>query len=57
MRKKLVLKILNNKGTEVYSAEAEKNEYVFKETLNPGLYYWKLEYREEMLFVGKFRVK
>jgi len=52
----LSLKILNNRGEELFSSTQTNHHYIFKQNLNPGLYYWKMESDEELLFVGKFLV-
>ncbi|MDZ7391613.1 MAG: zf-HC2 domain-containing protein [candidate division KSB1 bacterium] len=51
------LKILNNRGAEIFATEPEQNQFIFKERLAPGLYYWKLESKEEVVYVGKFLVE
>ncbi|MDZ7342158.1 MAG: hypothetical protein ONB27_12450, partial [candidate division KSB1 bacterium] len=50
------LKILNNRGEEIFAIKPEQNQLIFKEKLAPGLYYWKLESEEEVVYVGKFLV-
>jgi hypothetical protein len=55
--KGLILRIIDNAGKDVHSVRTAKNGYVFKGTLKPGLYYWKLESKDELLFVGKFLKK
>lgn len=50
----LELKILNNQERLVHSARVKGYEYRLSETLVPGLYYWALEYRGEMLHFDKF---
>jgi hypothetical protein len=55
--KHVILKILNNTGKEVHSVMTEKDTYIFKGMLRSGLYYWKLESDDELLFVGKIRKK
>lgn len=54
---KVMLKILDNKGEEVFSASTENNSCRFGGNLKPGLYYWKLESDDELLHVGKFAVR
>ena len=54
--KKLYLVILNNKAQEIYTHELEKSPYKLRRKLNPGLYYWKIESEEEMLYLGKFTI-
>ncbi len=48
------LKLLNNLGEEIYSFTLEKNRFELAEELSPGLYYWKLESEDDLLYVGKF---
>ena len=55
--KHVILKILNNAGKEIHSVTTEKDTYIFRGLLRPGLYYWKLESDDELLFVGKIRKK
>ena len=54
--KQIYLKILNNKGAVLFSLITENNKYRFTQKLNPGLYYWKLESDDDVLFVGKILV-
>ena len=56
-KKILQLKILNNKNRILFEFSVDGNSFIFKENLNPGLYYWKLEDQKELLYVGKFIVK
>ena len=53
----LKLKILNNQGTVIHNARVEGQEYRWREPLAAGLYYWTIEYRGEMLYLGKFFFK
>ncbi len=55
----LTLKIINNKNAVVYEYPLGVNgcEFVFKEDLPSGLYYWKLENQNDLLHIGKFFVK
>lgn len=55
----LTLKIINNKNAVVYEYPLGVNgcEFVFKQHLSPGLYYWKLENQDDLLHIGKFFVK
>jgi hypothetical protein len=55
-RAPLYLKILNNTGEELYSYAIEDNQLQFSEKLPRGLYYWKLETEDDLLYVGKFFV-
>jgi plastocyanin len=53
----VILKILSNAGKEVHSVKTERDTYIFRGILKPGLYYWKLESNDELLFVGKILKK
>jgi len=55
--KPLQLKILNNKNEALFEYRIENNRIVFNEKLAPGLYYWKLESKTDLLYVGKFFIK
>lgn len=48
------LKIVNNKNQVLYMYPVQGNSFDFDETLASGLYYWKLESQNELLYVGKF---
>jgi hypothetical protein len=47
------LKIVNNKNQVLYTYPVQGTSFDFNETLPPGLYYWKLESQNELLYVGK----
>lgn len=51
------LKIVNNLNEVLYTYSVKGNSFDFLETLSPGLYYWKLESQNELLYVGKFFIK
>ena len=51
------VKILNNQGDELYSLATQGRKLQFNEKLSAGLYYWKLESEDDLLFVGKFLVE
>ena len=51
------LEIYNNKEKRIYSSGTKNNQLIVENTLKPGLYYWKLENEENLLYVGKFLVK
>jgi hypothetical protein len=53
----LVLKILNNREASAHTATVENGQYICKEKLAPGVYYWTLEEQGETLYLGKFFVK
>jgi hypothetical protein len=48
------LKIVNNKNDVLYTYPVKGSSFDFDETLASGLYYWKLESQNELLYVGKF---
>ena len=54
---RVTLVILNNRGKPVVTAHPSGQEYVLRRKLPPGLYYWKLETDEELLYVGKFEYR
>ncbi len=56
-RPALTLKILDNKNKLFCEYEVSGNGFVLKEKLPPGLFYWKLENREDLLYIGKFFIK
>jgi len=53
----LTIKILSNKERTLASANVNTNSYTTKKILSPGLYYWKLETKDEVIYVGKFLVR
>lgn len=55
--KPLHLKILNNKNEVLFEYSTTENRFVFEEKLGAGLYYWKLESNNDLLYVGKFLIK
>ena len=54
---RIYLIILDNQGNELFRFTTDKNQFKLSKKLNPGLYYWKLESEEDLLFLGKFLVK
>lgn len=57
MNEPLMLKILSNKERVIASAQSLTDSYTAAKTLPPGLYYWKLETKDELVYAGKFLVK
>jgi hypothetical protein len=55
--KPIQLKILNNQNDILFEYSIQTNKFVLKETLSPGLYYWKLENQTDLLHVGKFFIE
>ncbi len=53
----LILKIINNQNQVFHHHEVKGNSYTFQPKLNPGLYYWKLENKNDLLFIGKFIIR
>jgi hypothetical protein len=51
------LTIYNNKNREVWRQSTELQQLIFKETLAPGLYYWKLQVDDKGVVVQKFYIK
>jgi len=52
----LIVTIIDNHGDRVHQGTVSANEYYFDDFPAPGLYYWRLETDESLLFVGKFVV-
>lgn len=52
----LTVRLLNNREEEIFSRAVEGGRLDSPVQLNPGLYYWKLETADDLLFVGKFLV-
>lgn len=50
----LALIVLNNRNESLHEYTAASGRLVFRERLAPGLYYWKLQNRTDLLYVGKF---
>jgi hypothetical protein len=48
------LKIVSNKNNTIYTYPVTGESFDFRETLSAGLYYWKIESNDELLYVGKF---
>ena len=53
----VTLKIIDNMDEENYEYEVIGGRFVLKERLSPGLYYWKLEDHQDLLYIGKFFIK
>jgi hypothetical protein len=53
----LTLKILDNREAVVKKARVQESQYILREKLQEGLYYWKLEGEGELLAVGKFVIR
>ncbi len=51
------LKIVNNMNDLLYQFAVKGNSFEFTGNLQPGLYYWKIESQNELLYVGKFFIK
>jgi hypothetical protein len=51
------LKIVNNMNDLLFQYTIKGNSFEFREKLHPGLYYWKIENQNELLYVGKFFIK
>lgn len=55
--KRITIKILSNKELTLVSTTLSGDSFTTSKKFSPGLYYWKLETDNELLFVGKFLVK
>ena len=51
------IEILSSKDRVLLGVSVAGSPYILKRQLTPGLYYWKLEGKNELLYVGKFIVK
>lgn len=51
------LYVVNNRESQLLQQAVSDTAFVYQLALNPGLYYWKIEDEEELLFVGKFFVE
>ena len=49
--------ILSNREEVLKNIRLKQSKFLFSVKLNPGLYYWKLQRKDELLYVGKFFVK
>jgi len=52
----LLIRIFNNREENIYNF-VTKQQYLFNDELEPGLYYWKLESDEDLLYMNKFIIK
>ena len=48
--------IFNNRGDDIFNTVVEDAVFKYSDPLDPGLYYWKLENEDELLYLGKFFV-
>lgn len=53
----LFLIIVDNEENEIQEIEIDSSNYTYIVNQEPGLYYWKLESEEDLLYVGKFKVE
>ena len=49
--------ILSNREEVLKNIRLKQSKFLFSVKLNPGLYYWKLQRKDELLYVGEFFVK
>jgi len=52
----LIVTILNNHGDHIHQNTITETTYRFDNFPEPGLYYWRLETEQRLLYVGKFVV-
>ncbi len=50
------LHILDNRDHVIWSTTTDKQSIIYSDDPAPGIYYWRLETDEELLYVGKFIV-
>ena len=55
--KTLKIRILSNKEITLLTSITQKNIFKTAKVFEPGLYYWKLEDNDELIYTGKFFVK
>ena len=55
--RELKLKILTNREVTILTAIVTADTFFTSKKFEPGLYYWKLEADDELLFIGKFFVR
>ncbi|MBW7887608.1 MAG: hypothetical protein H3C35_04485 [Bacteroidetes bacterium] len=53
----LTITILSNREKILASAQTKNGSFTFSKHIPPGLYYWKLQTNDELLFFDKFFVK
>ncbi len=53
----VTFKVIDNKNRMACQYEVRGGKFTLKEHLGPGLYYWKLEDHEDLLYIGKFFIK
>jgi hypothetical protein len=51
------VRIMNNEGKIEFSIRTKNSGTLLNQHLKPGLYYWKIESKNELLYVGKFLVR
>jgi len=57
LQRTLFIKIVNNKEENVFTTDFIGDSYKLNCKLKPGLYYWKLETEDDLLYVGKFTIR
>gem|GEM_PF-1247966 len=53
----VTFKIIDNRNRETCQYEVRGGRFTLKEHPGPGLYYWKLEDHQDLLYIGKFFIK
>lgn len=53
----VTFKVLDNRNREACRYEVRDGRFTLNERLGPGLYYWKLEDHQDLLYIGKFSIK
>jgi hypothetical protein len=53
----IYLVVLDHLGNERFALMTDSSEVRLPKRLSPGLYYWKLESAEDLLYLGKFVVR
>ena len=50
------INIFDNLGNEVANLYTDSVHYIYTHKLTNGLYYWKLETNDDLLYLGKFKI-
>jgi len=54
--KELTLSIVDNKNFIVFTFSVSANNFILNKKLLPGLYYWKLTDKNNLYYIGKFKI-
>ncbi len=51
------LLIFNNKETIIFETKLDMTPFVFNQSLTPGLYYWRIETEDDILYSNRFFIR